>query len=252
MSTGRYVSLSASRRWVGDLLAVSRSIPLVPFERRMNLAAVAAVRQAAGVGWCALFTKALGMVSQRRPELRRSYLSFPWPRFYECSASAAMVAVERQWRGEDAVFFGQITEPENLSLIEIESALRHLKTSPIESIRDYRRLVRVSRLPLPLRRLALLAAHRLHGPTRVQYFGTFGVSVTAGAGASALTLISPATVTLHYGVIEPAGDISVRLTFDHRVLDGAPVARALTEMEETLSGELRRELLQLTSAAKAG
>ena len=50
----------------------------------------------------------------------------------------------------------------------------------------------------------------------------------------------------------PNGEIDVRLTFDHRVIDGAPIARALVELEETLHGELRRELLtgaQVTNAA---
>ncbi len=162
-----------------------------------------------------------------------------------------MVAVERQWRGEPGVFFGQIAEPENHSLAEVEAALHHLKTSPIESIRHYRRLLKVSRFPRPIRRLAWRFAHDVDGPTRVKYFGTFGISVTAAEGASALSLVSPATSTLHYGILAPNGDIDVRLTFDHRVLDGAPVARALTELEETLNGELLRELKQFNESFAA-
>src|SRR5207247_4797007 len=124
----------------------------------------------------------------------------------------------------------------------IEAVLRHLKTSPIDSIREYRRLFRVARLPRLLRRLVWGFAHGASGPTRVKYFGTFGVSVTAGEGAAALSLVAPATSTLHYGVMAGNGDIDVRLTFDHRVLDGAPVARALAELEATLCGEMLREL----------
>jgi hypothetical protein len=251
MSNGRYVPISSPRRWVGDLLAVSRNIPLVPFERRMNLARLALARKAAGVSWCAVFVKAFGLVSQRRPDLRQSILSFPWRRLFECSSSSAMVAVERQWQGQAGVFFGEIPEPENLALVEIEAALRHLKTSPIESIRHYRRLLRVSRLPRPLRRAAWWFAHEVDGPTRVKYFGTFGISVTAGEGATALSLISPATTTLHYGVMESNGDIEVRLTFDHRVLDGAPIARGLSELEMTLNGEILRETLHTAGISQA-
>src|SRR5262245_62660553 len=133
MSQGRYLSLSPPRRWVGDLLDLSRRVPLVPFERRMNLAPLAMARREAGVGWCALFIKAMGMVAQRQPELRRVFLRWPWPRMYEHGASAAMVAVERQWDGEPGVFFGQIEEPENKPLTAIEAELRHLKTSPVTS-----------------------------------------------------------------------------------------------------------------------
>jgi hypothetical protein len=223
-------------------------VPLVPFERRMNLAPLADARRGAGVGWCALFIKAMGMVAQRRPELRRAFLSWPRPRLYEHGASVATVAVEREWDGEPGVFFGQIAEPENKPLAEIEAELHHLKMSPIESIREYRRLFRAVRLPQPLRRFTWRWAHGVSGPMRVKYFGTFGVSVTAAAGASALALVSPTTTTLHYGVMEKNGDIDVRLTFDHRVIDGAPIARALTEMEETLAGELRRELARPLAA----
>src|SRR5262249_51630754 len=153
--------------------------------------------------------------------LRRAFLRWPWPRMYEHGASAAMVAVERQWDGEPGVFFGQIEEPENKPLTAIEAELRHLKTSPVTSIREYRRLFRVARLPRLLRRAAWRWAHDCCGPRHVRYFGTFGVSVTAAEGASALALVSPTTTTLHYGVIAPNGDIDVRLTFDHRVIDGA-------------------------------
>jgi hypothetical protein len=242
MSQGRYIKLSPQRRWVGDLLELSRRAPLVPFERRMNLAPLALARREAGVGWCALFIKAMGMVSQRRPELRRAFLSWPWPRLYEHGASAAMVAIEREWDGERGVFFGKIDEPENRPLAEIEAELRHLKTSPVESIREYRRLFRVARLPRLLRRLGWRWAHDCRGPRQVKYFGTFGVSVTAAEGAAALSLISPTTTTLHYGVMAANGDIDVRVTFDHRVIDGAPIARALVELEETLHGELLGEL----------
>ena len=44
------------------------------------------------------------------------------------------------------------------------------------------------------------------------------------------------------GVIEPDGSVDVRLIYDHRVLDGTTVARALAELEETLNRELVNEL----------
>ena len=34
---------------------------------------------------------------------------------------------------------------------------------------------------------------------------------------------------LHYGLFDAGGNLDVRLTFDHRVLDGAPMARALAD-----------------------
>lgn len=249
MAHGRYFFLSQSRRWIGDLLDLGVRIPLVPFERRMNLDRLMHARRDVGIGWCTLFIKAMGMVSQRRPELRRALMAWPWPRLYEHGASSAMVAIEREWQGEPGVFFGNIDEPENRSLREIEAALQAFKVEPVTSVRSFRRLFRVSRLPQPVRRWAWQYAHAVHGPTRVKYFGTFGISVTAAEGAAALALVSPTTSTLHYGVIDADGSLEVRLTFDHRVLDGAPVARALGELEATLNGEILRELRSLPVAA---
>ena len=43
------------------------------------------------------------------------------------------------------------------------------------------------------------------------------------------------TTTLNYGVIAEDGTVDVRLIYDHRVLDGATIARALGELETVLN-----------------
>jgi hypothetical protein len=43
-------------------------------------------------------------------------------------------------------------------------------------------------------------------------------------------------------VLSADGSLAVRLHFDHRVLDGAPVARALAELEDVLRTEIVAEL----------
>ena len=79
----------------------------------------------------------------------------------------------------------------------------------------------------------------------------FGVSVYSGLGAESLHPISPLTGTLNYGPIQPDGSVSVRLVYDHRVVDGANVARALAFMEEALNGEIASELEQLARGQAA-
>ncbi len=54
--------------------------------------------------------------------------------------------------------------------------------------------------------------------------------------------MSPLTTTLNYSPFEMDGSIDVRLTYDHRVLDGAPVARAMAELENVLHEEIADEL----------
>jgi hypothetical protein len=58
-------------------------------------------------------------------------------------------------------------------------------------------------------------------------------------------LPTPITTALNYGVLAPDGSLDVRLTFDHRVMDGGTAARALAELEGVLNGELFDEVSRL-------
>jgi len=246
---GRTFSLSVPRRVMCDLLAFARAIPTVPVQRQMNVAAVAAARSRLTVagespGWCAVFTKAFAITALRFPELRRAYLSFPRPHLYEHPFSIASIAVERRHEEENAVFWGHLREPERQPLRELHAQLRRFKEEPISSIRPFRRMLQLGRLPRPLRRLAWWLALNLSGRKRAGYLGTFGVSAYSGLGAESLHPISPLTATMNYGTIGKDGTVSVRIVYDHRVMDGATVARALVCLEGVLNGEIVAELEQ--------
>src|SRR6202011_12683 len=92
--------------------------------------------------------------------------------------------------------------------------------------------------PRPVRRLVWWFGLNAWGRKRANYMGTFGVSVYGGLGAASLHPLSPLTTTLNYGVIAADGTVDVRLIYDHRVLDGATVARALEELEWVLNHEV--------------
>jgi hypothetical protein len=109
----------------------------------------------------------------------------------------------------------------------------------------------ISRLPLPLRRLIWWLGLYGDGALRGYFFGTFGISAVASQGAAALHVLSPLTTTINYGVLESDGSLEVRLVYDHRVLDGAPIARALVALEATLHGPIRAELLEIARHAPA-
>jgi len=244
---GRNLSLSLPRRFVCDLVHFARQVPSVPVQRRMNLAAVVSARQAAQPrpSWAAIFTKAYGFVSAARPELRRAYLPFPWPHFYEHPITIASVAVERHNLDEEGVFFGRLRGPETCGLVEIDRDLRRFKEKDVRSIGSFRNALRLSRLPLPLRRLVWWIGLNWWGRKRAHYFGTFGLSVYSGLGADSLHPLSPVTTVLNYGVIDEAGGLDVRLIYDHRVLDGGNVARALEHLERVLNNEIVMELRYL-------
>jgi len=243
-SAGRNIPLSLPRRFISDLVHFARKVPSVPVQRRMNLAAVAAARQAAvpRPSWCAIFTKAYAAVAAARPELRRAYLSFPWPHLYEHPENIASVAVERRLDEEDAVFFGHLRGPEKQGLLELDAHLRRFKEEPVEKIGLFRRALKTSRWPRPLRRLLWWFGLNVAGRKRAKHLGTFGVSVYSGLGAASLHPLSPLTTTLNYGVIEPDGAVDVRVVYDHRVLDGSTIARALLDLERVLHNEIVVEL----------
>jgi hypothetical protein len=253
---GRKIALSVPRRIMGDLLAFAKAIPTVPVQRAMNVARVAVARARPALApdppsWCAIFTKAYAITALRFPELRRAYLSFPRPYLYEHPFSIASIAVERQYEGENAVFWGHLRRPEQQSLRELHAQLRRFKNEPIRNFGLFRRVLLVGRLPWPLRRLAWWIGLNFSGRKRAGYMGTFGISVYSGLGAESLHPISPLTTTMNYGTIGKDGTVSVRIVYDHRVMDGATVARALACLEDVLNRDIVAELEQEAPARAA-
>ena len=240
---GRTVSLSPSSIVRNDYLYFANKAPLLPVQRRMALGPLIAARAASPhrPPFTALFVKGFALLAQQIPELRRVYIGFPWPHLYEYPASIATIAFERDTADGVGVFGGKIKDPANLPLSEIADALRNFKEMPLEKIKDFRRILFFARLPGPLRRLLIRIALNV-GRQRANFFGTFVVSVYSALGADSLRPLFPATVVLNYGVIEPDGNVNVRFVYDHRVMDGATVARALQAFEKILTGPLVEEV----------
>lgn len=241
---GRYFRLSLPRRWIGDVLHFARKLPSVPVERVMDLSELQEIRQQVNISWPALFLKAFGVASQQHPELRQALLSFPWTRCYEHPFSVASVAIERKYEGEAAVFFGQVQSPESQPLKTIDQHLKQYKSDPIETIGTYRRLIQITRWPKILRRFGWWMTLNWTGEKRAKRLGTFGMSVYSSLGASSLHPLSPLSFLLNYGVMDEHGKVSVRLVYDHRIVDGAIVARALATMESILTGPLLDEMIR--------
>jgi pyruvate/2-oxoglutarate dehydrogenase complex dihydrolipoamide acyltransferase (E2) component len=77
---------------------------------------------------------------------------------------------------------------------------------------------------------------------RPKYFGTFCFTDLSPLGTESLRPLFPATVTLYYGTISEDGAVVFRAAYDHRALDGATMARALTRLEQLLNGVVAAEL----------
>jgi hypothetical protein len=241
--TGKYHSVSYFRRLVTDLMQFAATVPGVTIERHMDLSRLVAARHACTPSptWTAIFTKAFAIVAARMPELRTSYMKFPWPRFYEHSINVATLNIDRQLADERVVLQVHIPSPETLTLNDLDVAIRAYQQQPVETIPAYRTAVRMSRVPWPFRQWAWWAALNLWGSTRSRHFGTFCITSVGSQGCGILHLVTLLTSTLHYGMLDPTGGLAMRLSFDHRVLDGATAARALEDLEAVLMGEILLE-----------
>jgi hypothetical protein len=246
---GKNKAISPSRQFVIDLLHFAKQVPTLPMQRTMDLHKVIEAREAGfpRVSWCAIFLRAYGILASRHEELRTAYIPFPRPHFYIHPHSVASFSIERQYQGQPSVFFGQITEPEHRSLDSIDRTVRGLKDVPMDEIPSFRSAMLLSRIPAPFRRWVWWLGLCTDGMAKAHHFGTFGISVVASYGAASLTLLSPLTTTINYGVFQPDGTIDVRLMYDHRAMDGAFVARRMVELEEILRGLVTVELHEIAS-----
>jgi len=243
---GRMIRLSVPRRMVIDLLHFGSKIPTVPVQKRMSVAALIAARGACREKprWTTIFTKAYALMARDFPELRRAYCKLPWPHLYEYPTSNANIIIERDYLGEPALFSIAIKDAARQSLSDIGRQLHHASTAPVGAVKDFRRSMKFASLPRPLRRTAWWICLNF-GRQRANYFGTFGVSVYSALNAESLHPISPLTTLLNYGVMDRDGQLDVRIIYDHRVMNGATVARALGRLEEILNTVVLEEVRAL-------
>ncbi|MFM7149723.1 MAG: hypothetical protein ACKO23_07765, partial [Gemmataceae bacterium] len=245
-SAGFTLPLSLPRRQIGDFLHFASRVPSVTVEKTVQVGPLVEARRMNPhrPGWCSIFTKAWALVGVRHPVLRRAMLSFPWQRLYQHPNHIASIAVERSFEGEEAVFFLQIKKPEEKSLVEIDRRIKWFKMRPAEDPSGVlTRQLRMARMPRLLRRSAWWYGLEANGRLRARFFGTFGVTAHAGGGSQSLNPPGLLTSTLSYGPIRETGEVTVRIIYDHRTLDGSPVSRALATLQEVLRDDIHRELV---------
>jgi hypothetical protein len=238
------IKLSTCRRALIAMLHYAQRIPTIPVAYRMNLADLGAARRnrPSPPSWSSILIRAYSLTCAKFPQLRRTWISWPRPYLYEHPHSVCASAIEREWDGEQVVLPGLIGNPENTPLDGIQQQLRRYQDADVWSISGYRRTIRFGYLPRFLQRLFMWHKLDVSGKRRARYVGTFGFSNYGMLGAESLHPIGPQTTVMTLGPMSPAGDITVKLVYDHRVLDGAQVARCLNHLEEVLHGTIAAEL----------
>jgi hypothetical protein len=240
---GTVRKISMPRRFLVDLMRASIRVPFVSLSRPINIRPLIEARALAAQppGLAAIFVKAFALVAKDEPILRTLYVKWPWPHFYELPCSVATVAVARVEDGEACVLPEKVAAPETLPLAEIDALIRHAKDAPVDQVPAFRKIMRTTRLPLPLRRL-FWAVGLNFGRQRANWFGSFGVTSVAAYGAGELHALSPGPFILSYGVVAQDQTIDVVIRWDHRITDAALVAKALTRLEQVLNTEIAAEM----------
>jgi hypothetical protein len=248
---GRAIALSRARRLVVDVLHFAHKIPTVPVQKRMSLAAVAEARTACPhrPRWTAIFMRAYGLLAREVPEFRRVYVKLPWPHLFEYRSSVGGVVIEREYQGDTGIFCLTILNPAARTIDDLHESLENAYTLPVEQLPEVRRALRVAALPGPLRRLMWWLGLNI-SRYRAQFFSTFCISVYSALKAESLHPLMPVTTLLNYGIIDPDGSVTVRIIYDHRVMNGATVARALNRLEEILNTTILDELRGIAGTAQ--
>jgi hypothetical protein len=240
---GTVRTISIPRHFVIDLMRASIRVPFVSLRRTLNIRQLAEARAlvAQPPGWAAIFVKAFSLVAKDEPVLRTLYAKWPWPHFYELPRSVGMIAIARVEDGQNCVLPQKVAAADELPLTGIDALIRHAADTPIEQVAAFRKILRVTRLPLPLRRLFWMLGLNF-GRQHANWFGSFGVTSVAAYGAGELHALSPGPFILSYGVVEPDRTVDVVIRWDHRITDAALIAKALTRLEQVLNTEIAAEL----------
>lgn len=238
-------TIGSERSLILDVIRLSRDVPSFPVERWFDVAEVAEARDASPlrVSWVTLFAKAYSLACRDVAEMRRFYISFPWPRFFQSSKCVVSVAINRVVDDRNRLFFGRLRWPERKTLLQIQDELDGYIDGDITEV--FRKQLLNSYIPRPLRRVGWWCRNNLQPGQRARRTGTGSISVLSGVGV--MNRLHPCMLpsSLSYGPLENDGRMWVTLQCDHRVIDGTAAARAINLMHDYLRGEVLSELKDL-------
>jgi hypothetical protein len=242
---GKTQRIGRERSIVLDVVHLARKIPSFPVERWFELQELGEIRQAAKrrISWITLFARAYGLVSRDFPELRQTFVSWPFARVYQSPYCVISLAVNRQTESGEQLFFGRLRFPENRSLLEIQAELDECVNGDVRQA--FKQQLRSAALPTWLRRIGWWWRLQVDIPQKARRVGTGSMSVLASYGVHNRLHPCMLTSSLSYGPQEADGRMWVTLQCDHRVIDGALAARAINAMHDLLRTQIVNELKTL-------
>ncbi len=241
------IALSNGRRLVDDVIRQANKTPLAGLSGDFHFPEVAKYRRIAKpkISWNVLFMKAYAQTCRKTPELRQGYASFPWPHLYEHDNPVCMMTIAREYQGEERLFFARFNSPDRYTLPQLQAQYDRYRKAPIESIRQFRHQILFAKTPSMVRRFVWWMLFNVCPENRAKQMGTFGMSISGLNGAYAGFHLGPNTTTLGVDPRPRKGTSRLLLTFDHRVLDGAPATRIFNHLASMMNRSIHRELAAL-------
>jgi hypothetical protein len=211
----------------------------------------------------AFLIKAIGIAQRAHPDSRAALM--PWGQTLIIENIVAGFTCEKEVPGGQAVYIGVIENPDTKSLVQISNELRNYATQDIKDVPQLALEERFNHMPWLIRRIILMVGLLLPWIRFSVMPASFGISSLGKLGITAI--IPPCVNTSTFGVgkveeravvrngqIEVRPMMSLTLNFDHRLIDGAPAARFLNDVQKLieggLAGYLHEEIPALAITAK--
>src|SRR6202012_2416410 len=140
-----------------------------------------------------------------------------------------------------------LDNPQDMPLMELHQHLKWLKTAPVESIPTFNRMIRGNIVPYPFRWMVWWWFYSFSGPRRAHFIGTYAINGGTRFPIRPVTTTGAIGTTFYFGPFHEDGSTDFCLTFDHRVMDGGEVVRALDQLQEVMNTEILAELKALKS-----
>ncbi len=199
----------------------------------------------------ALLLKSIGIAQREYPESRSALL--PWGQTLIFERIVAGFTVEKVVDGQAAVYLGTIEDPDTKPLEEIVAELRVYGQEEIADVPQLAIEERFNFMPWLVRRIVVLVSLAIP-ELRLRYMpASFGLTSIGKYGIHALIPPSVSASTFGVGTIEPKPVVvnneikicpmmTLTLNFDHRLIDGAPASRFLSQIKKLMEGDLASRL----------
>lgn len=191
--------------------------------------------------------KAIAIAQKNHPESRTLYL--PNSRLVTYENVVAGFTVEKKVNGEPALFFGEIEEPHNKSIVELNKVLRDYADLDVMNVPKLREQKRFAEMPWFVRQVILFLVVWFPTVRLKCQSATFGLTSLGALGIP--MACGPSVCTSVFGVGAVSNRVVVRddqivirpiltlvLCYDHRALDPAQAASFINEIQELLEGGL--------------